>query len=442
MKRLLVLLLFCALPVHAGVTPSDFAWKLPLSVPPGGALYELPLPLPVYRGIRTPDLADLSVFNGAGEMVPFSLSVPPAAAAEKRLLLPVYPLPSGEKPAAKLSVRVEQRPATDVVSVERDTSEATAKGFLIDATSTAEPVTALELEWGETGKGFITNVTVDASNDLDSWRRVATGTLASLRREGEFVERRRLDLGGVRARYFRVVPLGATAPMVIKVTATLSEGRTEPHREHAIAAGVPIKEPGAYRFDLPGMMPVDRLRILLPHQNSLVRVALFSRSGEQEPWVPRAEGIAYRLNSAGGEVESPEFTLPRSGDRQWLARFQATGGGIGSGTPRIEVGWVPHRLRFVLRGDGPFCLAYGSGRGDTRSQRGADLFASLADVKKGELPVIQATAGEEAVLAGEGALKVQTSPAMRKKLLLWGSLLAGVALLAWMALRLSRQMKQ
>jgi hypothetical protein len=86
-------------------------------------------------------------------------------------------------------------------------------------------------------------------------------------------------------------------------------------------------------------------------------------------------------------------------------------------------------------------LAFGSGSADTRSVRGADLLSGLPVNSPVKVKIDRAEVGEAMALSGAAALKKEVSAITRKKILLWGVLLMGVGLLAWMALRLSRQMK-
>jgi hypothetical protein len=134
--------------------------------------------------------------------------------------------------------------------------------------------------------------------------------------------------------------------------------------------------------------------------------------------------------------------VPASGDRYWQLKIGEAGGGAGGSAVRVEVAWAPHRILFLPRGEAPFVLAFGSGRADTRTLRGADLLSSLPSTDPGQVKIVRAEAGEAVTLGGEAALKKELSAVTKKKLLLWGLLLAGVAVLALMALRLGRQMKR
>jgi hypothetical protein len=122
-------------------------------------------------------------------------------------------------------------------------------------------------------------------------------------------------------------------------------------------------------------------------------------------------------------------------------RVERSGGGLGSGTPVIEFGWVPGRLLFVARGTGPFLLAYASARHGQCARSGDELFTRFADQRGERYQAEVAIAGAPIMLGGKAALRRSLVPADPKTAILWTVLLLGVAVLAWMAFRLNRQMK-
>lgn len=437
----LTLLPFAAMAASPG--PRDFAWKSTLSFPLGGALYELSAPLALYRGIGSPELADICILNGRNEIVPFSVTTPPSAPVQKRLQLPLFPIPGKPAQDEKLSIRVERRSSGEIVTVSNERADALTAAYLVDASAVKAPLESLELEWRDIPEGGMARVSLEASDDLEFWRPVTTVTIAAFKRGGSVVEQKQIPLSGIRARYLRIVQKDSrTRVAFTNVMAVLSAGLAESPRERlAVAVSSVPGQPGEYLFDISGRMPVDRIRVLLPERNSLTKGVLFSRTRENDPWIQRREAIIYRIDTKEGGLVSPDLAVPASGDRYWKLKISEVGGGAGSSVIQVEVAWVPHKILFLPRGEAPFVLAFGSGRADTRSIRGTDLLAGLPVTETAKVGIMQAEAGKAVTLAGETAMKKEISGVTRKKLLLWGVLLVGVGVLAWMALRLARQMK-
>lgn len=442
-RTALLFLFLTAFPaLAASPVPTDFAWKSSLSFPSGGALYELNVPLSVYRVANSPVLADVCIFNGRGEVVPFSVTNPPQPPLQKRIILPHFHLPDKSVTGEQVSIHVH-RSSGKIEMVSQGKADAPIAAYLIDASSLSEPITSLELEWSDIPEGVNERVSVEASDDLDHWRPVTTATLASLKRGDSRVEQKQISLSGLKTRYIRITQKGSRSVVVFtKVVAVLSAGSAEPARERlaVIVSPVPGK-PGEYLFDISGNMPVDRLRVQLPDRNSLVRGIVSSRAKDGDPWVKRHEGVVYRIDTGDGELLSPELTIPASGDRYWSLKISEAGGGVGTAALGVDVAWVPHRLLFLPRGEAPFKLVFGSGRADTRNIRGTDLLTLLPATETDKTKIVRAEAGTAVTLGGEAAMKTEFSAVTRKKLLLWGVLFVGVAVLGWMALRLGRQMK-
>jgi hypothetical protein len=132
-------------------------------------------------------------------------------------------------------------------------------------------------------------------------------------------------------------------------------------------------------------------------------------------------------------------------------KIDQRGGGIGGGPPVLAAGWVPHRLVFAARGEGPFQLAYGSRDAKPAAYAIATLVPGYKD--DASLDLKPAHAGERSQAVAIGGARTGTPQALGgaaatreridwKRWTLWGSLVAAVVLLGLMALRLGRQMSR
>jgi Protein of unknown function (DUF3999) len=92
-------------------------------------------------------------------------------------------------------------------------------------------------------------------------------------------------------------------------------------------------------------------------------------------------------------------------------------------------------LVFVARGAAPFYVAYGSAATDSRAAVSLDLLPKSVSIASASL-------SEPEPLGGDVQLKRPPAPYAWKAAVLWTVLIAGAALLAWMAFRLSKEVKQ
>lgn len=429
--------------------PADFAYGIPLQTGGMDALYEFALPDDVYRQATRRDLGDICVFNGKGEVVPFTLhqkSGPSKSATESRKLH-LFPVTADRlDESGAMSLLVKRGAGGSIISVA--TSDPKMKqpritAYLLDASSLDGPLSSLEFEWQEPPEGTVAKLRVEGSNNLEDWTIIVpTAVLMRLRYGEHSLERRVIDLNGSQMKYYRVSSSTAAEPPKLVAAAALLKAPGAAQPRHW--ASVPV-EPGRgqaadYHYSLPGQMPVDRIRIHLPQENTLTQATFFSRAKTTDPWKPGPSALLYRLRIRGEEITSPDIVLPASPDRYRMIRIDQSGGGLGKGLPSVDLGWVPSRVLFIARGQGPFQLAYGSGTPGDCARGGNLLFQRFSDQQKNRYVAGLAIPGSPSLLAGEAALRKPLIPADGKTALLWSLLLLGVGLLVWMALRLHRQL--
>lgn len=442
--------------VSCAETPSDFAYGIALRTDTREALYRLELPRAVYRGVLRRDLGDLRVFNGAGEVVPHAFRPRATSQTRKRdpVALPFFPVyGEDEKQLDNLSLRVERRPSGTIVRLdERPGTKASRRllAYLVDATALRDPVGALELDV-KSGVAYAANVSVEASEDLSSWRMLATrAPLLALRHGGATLEQRRIEFAARKPKYFRISWGGMPADAELRaLRAQPGEARIEAARQWEGVAGRSLMDKvGDYAFDTQGLFPVDRVRLELPQPNTVVQVQLFSRARSDTPWQQISAAIVYRLRRDGTDVSSPDIAIRENADRYWLLRVDQRGGGLGRGEPGLLLGWIPNEIVWAARGDPPFTLAYGSrdakpsayaieslvpgyrNDADLDAKRAGTPLSPAASVKSAEVDA-------PAVLGGQRALEERID---LKRWTLWAALTLGVAFLGWMAWRLLRQM--
>jgi hypothetical protein len=453
MKTFIFSLLLCFLATSVSareVTLHQFAYAIPLTITGRDALYEFLLPTEVYRAVTRSDLGDICMFNGQKEVIPFTVSraaSPPSATAES-LALPIFPLTGNpERQTAGMSLQVRRDAGGSIIrvdAIEDGTSSRRITSYLVDASALNRPVAALVLQWQPRPEGTVGKIRVEGSDDLETWTTlVPAATVLDIRYGEHSLERRIVETGDTRLKYYRLSSSGtADIPALTAVDARIATPAPEqPRRWAEIPASRQPGKAGEYAFDLSGRMPVDRVRILLPQENTLVTATLFSRENEKEPWRRGPSTLAYRLRIRGEEISGPDLILGPTPHRYWLLRIDPGGGGLGSGMPAIRFGWLPEKILFAARGAGPFLLAYGSARAGACIQGGDGLFRQFSHERQEKTVAGIAVPGSPSTLGGESALKKPMVPTDLKSAVLWAVLTLGVALLAWMAVRLHRRMK-
>ncbi len=455
------LLLLVAGAASAAERPDDFAYGARLEADGNEALYEVALPATVYRGVAQPDLRDVRVFNGSGEVVPHAWrtrrtegteATPPVALT----LFPLKAAPGVTVDGLVISVRRSAGGATTINVTSSGVGAAAERrtvGYLVDLTGFERTLRAIELDWTPAADGFAGKLRVDGSDDLGAWRAlVAAAPLVNLEVAGQRLQQKRIELPPQKVRYLRLswVPQGdgASLPDLSSASGELVEKAIEALREWAPVEAGKGEKPGEYVFDVRGHFPVDRIRLHLPEANTVVQAELLTRSRSDQPWRHVTRGVAYRLRRGEGEVTSPDLAVGVATERYWLLRVDQRGGGLGAGAPRLETGWVPHQLVFAARGSPPFQLAYGKRDAKPaayaieslipgyREDTGARIRAARAGTQQ-TVNVQGAQALAQTELGGEARRQEAID---WKRWSLWAALVLGVLILGVMAWRLVRQL--
>jgi hypothetical protein len=435
----------------AADSAADYPWQVPLVLQGKGPWYRLQVPMAVQLAAAHADLRDLRVFNQEGEALPYALSdaVDERNSAPRDASVRLFPLYGATAdPGAQANLRIQRRASGTLVEVLPDAAPAAAgeqrRGWLLDAGTADFPFERLLLDWNSPSEGF-QHFRIEASDDLRNWQPWGDGQLARLSFNGERMDVSEVALPGRKARYLRL-SWPANEPAV-----ELTSARLQGHSERTEAAPLVWSPPfagqrdadGAYRWELPLALPLERVKVALdPAQSPLmVPVALSGRAevkdanGQAGNWWPLARGVLYSLPIDGRQARQDELALNGAAVRQLRLVPDARGTGLGAGVPDISVAMRARELVFLIRGSAPYRLALGNG-----AARAASLPLSV---------LIPAYSAEKAAALGQAQLQEALAPASVpsraaplgrdwKRVGLWVVLLAGVLLLAGMALSLVR----
>jgi hypothetical protein len=432
---------------------TDFAYRAPIAAQPGQSHYRFALPPAVYGGLERADLGDLRVLNARGEPVPFAFlprrqDRPSPVKVQAARLFPLYGERSKGLDAVKLDVARDASGTVIRLAAEPKPAAGERKllGYLLDASAQKQAVEAMTLEW-QTGASFSGTVRIESSEDLSRWSTwVGEAPVLALEHAGERLERRRVEFPARTPKYLRLSFTRVPEDFALKGVVLERRGeRVEPAREWKRLAGTAVPDTqGEYRFESGGRFPVDRVRLGLPQQNTVARIQLLARDRDEAPWRSVASALVFRLQRNGAEAASPDVQVAPTADRQWLLRVDPRGGGLGAGEVALEIGWLPHEIVFAARGDGPFALAFG---GKLAKPEALALGAVVPEYRHDqELQAAAATVGEITGAARAkpsladplGLLRALLESGELKRWALWAVLLAGVLAVAWMALRLLR----
>lgn len=466
------LLLALLLPVLATAAPGqrhaptadEFALRLPLEVSGDNGVVQLQLPLAVYQASRSPELADLRVYNGAGQLLPYSLHRPSYRThIELRetdtRLFPIHRNAQAERGSGDLQLELRTGPDGAVVSVEtRGATQAADRGetlaaLILDlgASAQGEVLESLRFELPASAANYQARLAVERSQDLKRWDGIANGSLDWIRSadDSQRLINDGIEVPAGEGRYLRLrwiegEPLQFSAVHARWRSATISP---DPTLEVQLE-GRPGRIEGDYAYSASPAMVATALGLDLPEPNTVLPVSIgfYRDQGQRSPrWQlqPRVQSTFYRLKQNGSERRSGRIRIAPMSGEEWILRPRNPG----HAAPTLVLEWQPQTLVFNAQGQ-DFVLAVGAAPEVHRRWTGgpAPMSQVAPDFSAREIEQLErAKVGAPiSAAAGEQAPSVEPTedadPARLRRFILWSVLGFGVLLLGFMSWRLYGQL--
>lgn len=449
----LVTMLALATPLAAAESalpqPEQFAWQWHLPIPPGQPMARFTLSEAHYARLLRDDLSDLAAFNAQDDSLPLgpASQLPgawPVATSPPLLVLPALRLPrDGGEGIDRAQLEVALSAARRGLRIDIDPAgqpAAPAADWLVLLDGLEHGARALHVElMPQAVDALHARVEIAGSDDLSDWRALGPPqTLLSLRQDDLQLQRLGLDLPpGWQPRYLRLRRLDGAQGLPIQTLRAEPRARIDaPGLQRISLQGTPVAgTPGAFDYQLPGPIPVERAALQLADGNSVARLSLLSRANADSGWRERLNTVAFRLDDADGTVAAPAQSLARQRDRHW----RVLSAPALAKPPRLQLDYRPDAFVVLAQGDPPYRLAAGSARARRPDYPLAAAFAELRS-RHGEHwlpPDIQPDQGQ--ALSGDDALRPPAEPLPWRRGLLWALLIAGSLAVAGLALSLLRK---
>jgi len=451
MKNLLTLLILALMNVSsaAQTDPQDFAFGYRIETPASGAIYELTLPEAVYAKVIHADLGDIAVFNAAGETVPhaFRRSSQADPVTPEPVTLRIFPVHENQaKLSQQLSLKLKADFRSALIELESkpESGAEAIVAYILDVSELKQAPSRLAVNWDSTSDSFITRVSIASSNDLNHWQpRVDGAALASLHYAGNRLLQNRIDLPAHQDKYLKISwPAGRDGASITSMQAIFPEQSGDQPQLWNRYSGkrVASEEHTAFEYEVPAHLPSEAINLYLEQKNSLLQGVVYSRQNPEHNWRLRHRGLFYRLQFPETELINPAIPITTTTDRYWRIEYHSERSSLGTTVPALQLGWKPHQLVFLARGEGPFTLTYGSARASTEQAPVNSLLEKLKQALE-TLPIQQARLGQAVSPGSIEVLSPEPPPLPWRTWSLWASLVMGVLVLASLAWRLHRQMR-
>jgi len=447
------LLILVASPMtsYATAVKSDFAYGYSVEVDGDGAIYSLYLDEKIYRGLTREDRGDLRIFNGHGQVVPHDIRRAEKM-TRKRLPsveLPIFPLYKQKQAesdtSAGYNVHIttnDQGAIIDLNYGKVSSNESVLSAYILDASSLKSAPEMMTINWNAKHADFVTRVRIEGSDDLAHWRNIVqNSTLSHLQHGQHTLLQKTIDMPRSIPKYLRLSWAGFDALTIDSIKLDFPETYHAQPRQWSTFTPTRIDETQqSYYFNTETVIPIDRVNVDLPARNTLVKVLIESAATEAGPWYTRYHGLLYDLEYGQSNLHNPNIHQSVNSHRHWRLQI-LNGEGRFGGEPKLKLGWIAEELMFVATGESPFTLAYGSARVGPVAAPLAQLLSASTIKQQGAL-IKSAKLGSSIDFGDDSRLEPPKPPVDWKRYLLWAVLILGVAALAFMAMRLYKQMEE
>ncbi len=438
----------------------------------GGSLQRIPLPAELMMHSQSPNLADLRLFNSSGEPVPFALrfsdteSIP---ASTNKISLKAFPIRDGgsDKPliSGSAGVRVVTRGDDINVFVDRGAAaaghggEEMVVGALLDARLVEGVMTSIDFDL-DLPANQVVPITIEASSDLSSWQ-----TIANYRSVYRFSDAggpvlTSIDLQGgveIKGRYLRVTwppKKAATAVAIRGATLTMESFQRVPYAQPRRALGPPLATTArSQEWQLGSPLRIRALVLATAQTGTLLPITVLGRDTDQQPWRRLGETVLFNLALtdavSGKQIISTNepLWLGRVSVRQLKIEAPTSAAAIPANLIEAFIEYDAQEIIAAVKPAEALIAGVGvaeRGSADNRVQSVAlPLRTVVPDNSRQRIASLALVATSEAVKFYPERLALDNSRFSfdRKSLILWGSLLLGVGVLAAMAWAVVRQLR-
>jgi hypothetical protein len=433
-------------------TPQDYGWGRALSTTESSPWYRVNLPTEVYQQSAWPDLRDVRVFNHQGERVPFSLEKQKAAARTANAVdLRIFPLSTSPVEPMNSEAAQGERiwlrsPNGYEIKLEGERVEGVGKSYLLvlpENTAQSLSVSQLQLGWDKPAVNWQGKASLYFSTDMREWGLLQKD--APLMDIASGSDRLMLDkisatlsMSTDGPRYLLVVFDTPRLPITLTHAVVTENAYQDLATSVSLAGWANRISADEVQYEWSQPQPLSALSVKMDEEGVLP-VELSWRASAEDKWQPLSKEVLFHLN----DQVSDDISV--SGHLVQGIRLTTVNAHLPDALPQVVGLRESQNLIFNAQGNGPFILAWGNKAATSAALPLDDLIP--AGLRKQHAPdtLPDAVAHERIKLGGESRLSA-VSPADRESqwhtFLVWGVLVLGVLALAWMALRIWRDIQK
>lgn len=456
--------------------PKDYSHSMLLDLRGKSGVMALRLPQNFYLHAQSPQLADMRLFDSEGKKVAFALHQPQLASKREQFTLPskIFPLHGAQElrnadAAIEMEVKRNAQGVVTSAKIKNNDGQRGGSGengengelqallldFGLQNQGELPYIDSLQLQLPSTKSDYTAQVWLAVSDDLQRWETIAASDLRWLvNQQGEHLVQDSIQFEGRRFRYARLSWGSGKALQFASVTA---RGSSHAIVEPALESMLLTAEKGKFAQDLQyvaaAALPVEKISLQFTNPNVVLPVQIGSyrqlpavKAGQTAKWefIAQHRNVFYQIQQNGQTRRSAEMQIPISHFGTWVIRGQDDAPIPSEKVPQLKISWQAASVIFLASGKGPYQLSFGrdnvnSGHSELGLVAPNFSIEELSKLEHAKVSAVQIN--PHYIRAGDDATAKLGESAQQRSYLLWAVLLAGVAVMGGLVLRLMKQMQ-
>ncbi len=448
----------------------------------------LDLTLDVYQCLKHSGHRDMIVVNSERQIVPFMINVPTRKLDVKTYKKGIVFYQEPDATTYKTGDQIRRIAGLTGVRSGRETDtqwqhkNTFYSSLILEQKATKDLLKSITINKRNSDEPVSAVVIIESSDDLQHWTTLLSPlSILYLPADGGSLQSNVLKIASSTTRkYLRLAILSNVKDFSSEITAITGEYESSSYNVTPILWSrvdllQPLEEKGAWTMSLSDLRPVSAIRFTPSDNIVLYQGRIYTkrhinpvdltagkqarkdarkkiktlikntvhdphklRSSKVNPWVYLSRFTQYEIKTGNDIVKSSDIQMRTTQSKDWKFIFNEPSITVSSQLPVIHVGWKPSQITFIAQGTGPFYLL----AGNTIAPKGIKNPGWVVSLNKDvELVGLHSSVSPVHSASSTTGGDSESTPYKLNEILLWAMLTIGVLLMALMAYRLSKTMK-
>lgn len=429
----------CNIATASTPTRKDFAFGISIAAKEN-QLYEFSVPEHIYSKVQHHNLSDLRVFAPDDTLIPYVIieqkpvTTKHSQSIQDVTIFPVRQMAS--QPINDLNLFVKRDAEGTIVNINTTDNNPANNNkntfYVVDLGKNLDAnLNTLQLQWN-TDSVEQTNLTIETSTDLTTWKNAGNGAIMHLTQDGQTLSRNKIPIKRL-SRYLKVYSNTHPKWQLLKLQTVIDTSVQQEKTLNWNIAKIIKKLPNRFIYQVSPGYPLHSIHIIPAQASAIHHIQVMSGNTPEKMITQQYRGLTYRMTIGNEDVSSNAIIVSNYHHTLWQVEIFDKDN-QNHDPPEFKVSWYPHLIRFLSSSPGNYTVAYGNA---DLTHHGTSLPPSINEKRFEAIP---ADISSPVALGGESKLS-PTAPVSYTQPILWSILVLVLIVMGFMVYRLTKHMK-